>query len=43
MDNPQQSAFENVLIPKKDYLKRGDRRKAFAANLINNLEKIDEY
>lgn len=41
MENPQQSVFDNMVLPKKDFLRRGDRRKVMAANLINNLEKMD--
>jgi len=41
MENPQQSAFDSMVFPKKDFLRRGDRRKMIATNLLNNLEKID--
>lgn len=41
MENPQQSVFDNMVLPKKDFLRRGDRRKVMATNMINNLEKID--
>ena len=41
MENPQRSAFDNVLMPKRDFLRRGDRLKHMATNMINNLEKMD--
>ena len=39
----QQTPFQNLVQPKADYLKRGDRKRLIAANVLLNYNKIKNY